>query len=170
MSSRRISTGYAVCLATVLVLAFLSSVPSPAQVSGATLSGTITDSSGGVVPDSRVVITNVATGVTTNVTTNSDGFYTAANLLPGEYNVIISAKGYTTQERTGISLTVGAQQVFDLISLGAAGEDHSQSLFVAKFDGVANLARAIGKDEQGLLTANDRHERFQFQVAIEFRW
>jgi Carboxypeptidase regulatory-like domain/TonB-dependent Receptor Plug Domain len=124
MSSRRISTGYAVCLATVLILAILSSVPSSAQVSGATLSGTITDSSGGVVPDSRVVITNIATGVITNATTNSDGFYTAANLLPGEYNVTISAKGYTTQERTGISLTVGAQQVFDLtLRVGSASTE-----------------------------------------------
>jgi hypothetical protein len=124
MSSRRISTGYAVCLGTVLILVVLSSVPSSAQVTGATLSGTITDSSGGVVPDSRVVITNVATGVTTNVTTNSDGFFTAANLLPGEYNVTISAKGYTTQERTGISLTVGAQQVFDLtLRVGSASTE-----------------------------------------------
>jgi len=71
-----------------------------------------------------VVITNVATGVTTNVTTNSDGFFTAANLLPGEYNVTISAKGYTTQERTGISLTVGAQQVFDLtLRVGSASTE-----------------------------------------------
>src|SRR5260370_40149644 len=105
MPFRRISTGYAVCLAAVLILAILSSAPSGAQVTGATLSGTITDSSGGVLPNSQVVITNVATGVTTRVTTNSDGFYTAANLLPGEYNVTISAKGYTTEERTGISLT-----------------------------------------------------------------
>ena len=83
MSFREIPTGYAVCLATVLIVAILSSAPSSAQVAGATLSGTITDSSGGVLPNSRVVITNVATGVTTNVATNSDGFYTAANLLPG---------------------------------------------------------------------------------------
>jgi outer membrane receptor protein involved in Fe transport len=124
MSSRRISTGYAVCLATVLVLAFLSSAPSSAQVSGATLSGTITDSSGGVLPNTQVVIINVATGVTSKVTTNSDGFYISANLLPGEYNVTVSAKGYTTEQRTGISLTVGAQQVFDLtLRVGSASTE-----------------------------------------------
>src|SRR6267143_234055 len=121
MPSRRISTGYAVPLAAVLILVILSSAPSGAQVTGATLSGTLTDSSGGVLPNSQVVITNVATGVTTRVTTNSDGFFTAANLLPGEYNVTVSAKGYTTQERTGILLTVGAQQVFDLtLRVGSA--------------------------------------------------
>ena len=120
MPSRRISTGYALCLAIVLVL-ILSSAPSRAQVAGATLSGTITDSSGGVVPDTEVVIANVATGVTTKATTNSDGFYISANLLPGEYNVTVSAKGYTPEERTGILLTVGAQQVFDLtLKVGSA--------------------------------------------------
>ncbi len=124
MSSRRISTGYAVCLGTVLISAILSSAPSSAQVSGATLSGTITDSSGGVLPNTQVVITNVATGVTSRVATNSDGFYISANLLPGEYNVTVSAKGYTTEERTGISLTVGAQQVFDLtLRVGSASTE-----------------------------------------------
>jgi Carboxypeptidase regulatory-like domain/TonB-dependent Receptor Plug Domain/TonB dependent receptor len=100
--------------AATLFLGILSSIPADAQVAGATLSGTITDSSGGVVPGARVIIKNVATGVTTEVTTNSDGFYNAANLLPGEYSVTVSSKGYTIEERTGISLTVGAQQVFDL--------------------------------------------------------
>src|ERR1700716_1207783 len=124
MSSRRISTGYAVCLATVLFLLILSSAPSSAQVAGATLSGTITDSSGGVLPGTEIVITNVATGVTSKVTTNSDGFYISANLLPGEYNVTVSAKGYTPEERTGILLTVGAQQVFDLtLKVGSASKE-----------------------------------------------
>ena len=124
MYSRRISPGYAVCLATILTLAILSSAPSSAQVAGATLSGTVTDSTGGVVPGTQVVITNVATGVITKVTTNSDGFYISANLLPGGYNVTISAKGYTTEERTGIVLTVGAQQVFDLtLRVGSAATE-----------------------------------------------
>src|ERR1700716_2349477 len=124
MSSRRISTGYAVCLATVLFLLILSSSPSSSQVAGATLSGTITDSSGGVLPGTEVVITNVATGVTSKVTTNSDGCYISANLLPGEENVTVSAKGYTPAERTGILLTVGAQQVFDLtLKVGSASKE-----------------------------------------------
>jgi hypothetical protein len=98
-----------------LFIGILCSIPADAQVAGATLSGTIKDSSGEVIPGTQVVIKNVATGVTTEVTTNSDGFYTAANLLPGEYAVTVSAKGFTIEERTGISLTVGTQQVFDLI-------------------------------------------------------
>ncbi len=100
--------------AATLFLGILSSIPAGAQVAGATLSGTIKDSSGAVVRGAQVVIKNVATGVTTEVTTNPDGFYTAANLLPGEYAVTVSEKGYTIEERTGVSLTVGAEQVFNL--------------------------------------------------------
>ncbi len=118
------SSGRTIGLAIVTLFAgILCSIPADAQVAGATLSGTIKDSSGGVIPGTRVVIKNVATGVTTEVTTNSDGFYTAANLLPGEYAVTVSAKGFTIEERTGISLTVGAPQVFDLIlKVGTAKE------------------------------------------------
>src|SRR5258708_30372041 len=97
-----------------VIAGILFSIPTRAQVAGATLSGTITDPSGSVVMKVELAIKNVATGVLTKVTTNSDGFYIAANLLPGEYVVTISAPGFNTEERTGILLTVGAEQVFDL--------------------------------------------------------
>jgi hypothetical protein len=85
-----------------------------AQVAGGTLSGTITDPTGRAVPQAQIVITNVATGVERVVTTNADGFYTAVNLLPGEYQVKISATGFNTEVKTGITMNVGAQQTFDL--------------------------------------------------------
>jgi hypothetical protein len=97
-----------------LLWGILTSVPARSQVAGGNLSGTITDPSGAHIPQAQVAIKNTATGVTTTVTTNSDGFYTAANLLPGEYEVTVSAKGFNTRERSGIPLSVGAQQVLDL--------------------------------------------------------
>src|SRR5258708_1958305 len=97
------------------------SVPARAQVAGGNLSGTISDPSGRLVPQALVAIQNVATGITTTVTTNSDGYYTAANLLPGDYQITVSAKGFATEVRKGISLTVGAQQVIDLaLQVGSA--------------------------------------------------
>src|ERR1700674_5547116 len=110
--------------AVVVIIGVLLSVSASGQVAGATLSGTIKDSSGAVVPQATVVIKNVATGVTTQLATNPDGFYTAANLLPGDYEVTISARGFNTERRTGISLTVGAQQVFDLaLHVGSATKE-----------------------------------------------
>jgi hypothetical protein len=85
-----------------------------AQVAGGTLSGIVSDKSGAIVPKAQIVITNTATSVTHNVTTNADGFYTAPNLLPGAYEVTTSAPGFATTVRTGITLSVGAQQVLNL--------------------------------------------------------
>jgi len=73
------------------------------------------------VPQAQVSITNMATGITTTVITNSDGFFIAPNLLPGEYQVTVSASGFATATRKGISLTVGAQQAFNLtLQVGSA--------------------------------------------------
>src|ERR1700722_8137905 len=82
------------------VFALLSILAAPAQlraqVSGATLSGTVTDTTGTAIPRAEVSIKNVATGIAAAVTANSDGLYSAPNLLPGEYQVIVSAPGFAT--------------------------------------------------------------------------
>jgi outer membrane receptor protein involved in Fe transport len=101
------------------VFFFLLSVIFPtvevrAQVAGATLSGSVTDSNGTVIPHAKVSIKNVATGIVVDVSANSDGLYSAPNLLPGEYQVLVSAPGFATLERSGVTLTVGAQQSLNL--------------------------------------------------------
>jgi len=109
--------------AIILMCGICFSAPASAQVAGGNLSGTISDPSGRLVPQALVAIENTATGITTTVTTNSDGYYAAANLLPGEYQVTVSAKGFATEVRKGISLTVGAQQVIDLtLQVGSAAK------------------------------------------------
>src|ERR1700730_3836075 len=100
--------------ALVLVIWFLASIPAHAQVVGGSLSGTITDESGAAIPSTTVSITNVATGVTTNVTANAQGIYNAPNLLPGNYQVTVSAPGFQTAIESGVILTVGAQQVLNV--------------------------------------------------------
>src|ERR1700730_11603880 len=85
-----------------------------AQVSGATLMGTVSDTSGAVIPNAQLSIHNVATGEVRAVTTDKSGFYTAPNLLPGRYEGTITAPGFSTEVRSGITLTVGAQQVLNI--------------------------------------------------------
>lgn len=84
-----------------------------AQVTGATLSGTIRDQSETTIPDATVVVTNVATGVVTTIKADSEGFYAVPNLLPGKYEVAASASGFSTQVQSGVTLTVGAKQVLN---------------------------------------------------------
>jgi hypothetical protein len=104
---------YVVGVAIALLSA--NAVPSRAQVAGATLTGTITDANGGQVPNAQIIIKDVATGVERTVTTNKDGIYIAANLLPAEYQVTVSAQGFNTEIKTGIKLNVGMEQEFDLV-------------------------------------------------------
>ncbi|HEV2176024.1 MAG TPA: TonB-dependent receptor [Terriglobia bacterium] len=101
-------------LLAALLCAALAPIQARAQVVGATLSGTITDPSAAVIPNSEISIKNVATGVTETVKTNAAGFYTAVNLLPGNYQIRVSASGFSTEVRTGIILTVGSAQVLDV--------------------------------------------------------
>ncbi|MGI9075539.1 MAG: carboxypeptidase regulatory-like domain-containing protein [Bryobacteraceae bacterium] len=100
--------------AAVFGLLLIWSLPGrlTAQVAGGTLSGTITDPSGAVVPKAQIAIKNLSTGITRAVTTNSDGFYAAPNLLPGEYTLSCTAPGFSGA--TGhTTITVGAEKVSD---------------------------------------------------------
>jgi len=67
-----------------------------AQVVGGTILGTITDTSGAVVPEAQISIKNLANGTTRSVKTDAAGFYAAPNLLPGMYEVAASAAGFAT--------------------------------------------------------------------------
>src|SRR6202171_5015992 len=79
-----------------------------AQVAGGTITGTVVDSSGRLIPNANVSITNLATGINRTVTTNEDGLYIAPNLLPATYELTFTAPGFRTDVRRGIELTVGA--------------------------------------------------------------
>ena len=100
--------------AVFLMVAIFLSVPTLGQVAGGTLSGTVSDTNGSGIPQAKLVIKNVATGVERTVTTNADGFYSTVNLLPGSYQIAISAAGFNSETRHGVTMTVGAQLTIDL--------------------------------------------------------
>src|SRR5205809_4040373 len=58
------------------------------------IAGTVTDSTGAVVPDAKVTVTNTATGVMTQSVTSSVGTYTITDLIPGTYTVKIEKPGF----------------------------------------------------------------------------
>jgi outer membrane receptor protein involved in Fe transport len=117
----QIARGLVVCVALTLVV--LASHPVRAQVAGANLSGTVTDASGAAVPNASISIKNTATGIARDITTDSDGFYSAPNLLPGIYDITVSAPGFSTSVQTGLTLTVGASQGLNIpLKIGRASE------------------------------------------------
>jgi hypothetical protein len=99
-------------LSCLLGLLF-SATPLRAQVAGATLSGTITDAQGGAVAGAKVSAKNAATGISTDTATNSSGVYSIANLNPANYEVSVSATGFSTAV-SKVTLTVGAQQAMNI--------------------------------------------------------
>src|SRR3977135_2191254 len=103
----------AIWIFVIWAISLLGTSQGYAQVSGATLTGTVKDSSGAFIPSAQVAITDVATGVTRGVSPGSSGLYTAPNLLPGNYEIRVTATGFSTQLHKGVTLTVGAQQVLD---------------------------------------------------------
>src|SRR6266849_5304300 len=102
-----------VLFACILGFCLMVSLPLRAQVVGATLSGTVTDASGAVIPNAQITATNTATGVSKDAIADAAGFYLIPNLLPGSYEVRVSAKGFSTVRQTGITLAVGAQQLLN---------------------------------------------------------
>jgi len=116
MTRHRPAKKYAFTVLTFasFVVCMLIPIPVCAQVVGATLSGTVTDTSGAVVPKAQVFIQNMSTGISTTVPTNAEGVYAAANVLPGDYEVTVSGAGFKTEARSGVNLTVGAHQVLNI--------------------------------------------------------
>jgi len=71
-----------------------------AQSDNSSITGTITDSSGAVVPHATVTITNEATGQVRSVTSNDTGFYASTNLPPGDYTINATAQGFQSFTQT----------------------------------------------------------------------
>src|ERR1039458_6349239 len=96
-----------------LCLVFLLCVPSQAQVSGGSITGTVTDPSGAVVPGATVKIVNRGTGITQVLTTTSTGLFNKPNLDPGTYDVIFEANGFRTMQ-TDVLVDVGHDTVLEM--------------------------------------------------------
>jgi hypothetical protein len=84
------------------------------QAVNATLLGTVTDASGAVVPNAKVTITEVNTGISRSGQTNESGNYTFPNLPPGQYSVAVEAAGFKKETRRDIALLVNTTQRVDI--------------------------------------------------------
>lgn len=100
---------------TLTVLAF--GIASPAQLSAQTpaaaLSGKISDASGKAVSSAKVTAKNLETGESAEAQTDAEGIYSLKNLVPGAYEVSVSA-GNSGARTAQVKLVVGQQQTLDL--------------------------------------------------------
>ncbi len=129
----------------VLLSAALSTAGVNAQTgSTATITGTITDSVGAIIPSANVTVTNTSTGIVTKTTTNSKGFFTFPQIaIGGPYTVDVDAPGFKKYESTGLLLNLNENRSIDAkLDLGST----SQTVEVTATNGAVDTTDTQLKD------------------------
>ncbi len=113
------------CALVALLFVF---VPRAWCQDNATITGTVSDSSGAVVPNAEVSLTNPATNQTRKVTSNTAGAYRFANVGVGTYTLNVDAQGFQKYSKTGIVVNV-AQTLEENVALAVGNQ--TQTVTVA---------------------------------------
>ena len=105
--------------AAILVWASMAA----AQSTTGTILGTVKDQSGAVLPGATVQATNVETGISRSAVAGSRGDYRIQALGLGNYEISATMTGFQTENRTGVTLTLGREAVLDFtLSVGNVTE------------------------------------------------
>ncbi len=110
-SDRARSTVWALSMLAIMLC--VSTIQMAAQEAGGTILGVVTDPTSGAVSGGTVTIKNTGTGVERVVQTNAEGLYVAPNLIPGTYELNISAPGFTPAVFQNVVLTIGERREID---------------------------------------------------------
>jgi outer membrane receptor protein involved in Fe transport len=130
--AKRSLSARVLALATVCVLLFGFAGQMHAQLSTATMFGTITDTTGAVVPNATITLVQTDTNFTRTFPTKADGSYHEEFLPLGPYKITVSAPGFKTLERGGITLAVMQNAELSLqLEVGAITETVSVTADVA---------------------------------------
>ena len=110
-----------VCL--VAIVAILVASVALSQTDRGTITGTLADSTGAVVPGASVQVTNTETGAQYDTVTTGTGNYTLASLVAGNYNLTVAVTGFKKFTREGLTLRIGENPGVDVkLEVGAVNE------------------------------------------------
>src|SRR5215472_13619347 len=98
---------YKFILSVALSLALISCVTAVGQVLKGSISGTVTDPQGALIPNATVKATHAATGAALTTTTDSVGAFRFSLISSGTYKVEVSAPGFKTLKQTDIPVSPG---------------------------------------------------------------
>ena len=135
--------------ASVLVLAVLCAVVSLlAQAPVGTITGTITDTTGAVVPAANVTITDKTTNTARSLSANSAGLFSAPALPPGDYEVRVEMQGFRTVVRDAQVTAGGTTTVDPQLTVGTERE-------VVTVEAATELGLAEGSEVTAVIKASD---------------
>jgi len=114
-------TGWGVFVLLIGLLVF--SLPISAQEFRGTISGTVKDPTGAVIPGATVQAREVSTGTLNQTVSGSSGQYVIPYLLPGQYSITVEASGFEKITRNGITVDSSAHPIVDLtLQIGNANQ------------------------------------------------
>jgi hypothetical protein len=103
-----------IVLVTLVLLCFFC-LPVNAQVAGGSITGTVTGESGAAMPDVHISVKDVSTGLDRTATSNTAGLYSVPDLSPGNFEMTLSASGFTTQLWTSITVAAGVERILNVV-------------------------------------------------------
>ncbi|HEV2498291.1 MAG TPA: carboxypeptidase regulatory-like domain-containing protein [Terriglobia bacterium] len=148
-------------LAAISLICTISIFPgrAAAQVASAGINGTVTDSSGAVVPGASVTLTNVNTSARRVTVSNNVGNYTLVDILPGTYTLEARKRGFETQQQAAFTLSVNQTVTYNFtLPVGAATQTVTVSASAAKLQTAsAELGSVVSPREVNSLPLNGRN-------------
>jgi hypothetical protein len=147
---------------TLSLLSLLLAVPIliQAQAPGSSLSGTIASAAGAGVPNAKVAAKNLGTGQTAETQTDSTGHYNVPNLVAGDYEISVSAEGYSTNTLK-VTVAAGASQTANVALAGVLSLE-DLGISSAQAQGTAEMQARLNKRSHMLML----HQRFGLIAAI----
>jgi hypothetical protein len=137
-----------------LFAGFLGLAPALQAQTTATITGTVSDATGSVVPAAKVILRNEATNEKRETVSNKDGNFAFPALLPGSYSLQIQATGFKTFAQNGISLNAAEERKLSGLSLSVGKAEETvtvqESTQIIPTDSGARAAVLDAKDIQNL--------------------
>lgn len=112
MNQKPFFLAFAPC--AILFVLMASPQTASGQAEQGTITGTVRDSSGAVIPGAKVAAREVSTHTVSATVSNGDGYYTIPYLAPGTYDVTAEAAGFSTAVVSGVHLTVNLETSVNL--------------------------------------------------------
>src|SRR5215831_19913830 len=122
----RLLLGFFSALISFGLLAAPHEARAQAQAANGVIEGTVTDASGAVVPNAKVKVVNLDTGLEREAPTNETGLYRAPLLPVGHYQVTVTHSGFNAFVQSGMTLSAGQAATVDVtLKTGAVSSEVS---------------------------------------------